>query len=130
MPVSNEHLLADPKPINHFLAAHRKGALGNEMAEALRQVVHAVSETGKSGSVTITINVKPAGASEGVMEVTDKVTTKLPENVKSGTIMYVTPNLELQTQDPNQTTLELKQVSGPTSMKEVGGSMGPLKEVG
>lgn len=76
------------KPFADWLALQRKGSLANELAEALADLNRAVLETGKAGSVTLTIGVKPTGDEVSVI-VTDKVTSKVPEADRGQSIFFI-----------------------------------------
>lgn len=76
------------KPFADWLALQRKGSLANELAEALADLNRAVLETGKAGSVTLTIGVKPTGDEVSVI-VTDKVTSKVPEPDRGQSIFFI-----------------------------------------
>lgn len=76
------------KPFADWLALQRKGSLANELAEALTTVNRAVVETGKAGSVTLTIKIKAAGDEVSVI-VTDEVKSKVPEFDRGQSVFFV-----------------------------------------
>ena len=80
--------------------------LGEEATEALNDLVHATTETGKAGSLTLTIKMKPIGGKAGQMELETDVKAKLPTPTKGKTILFTTPDNNLQRQDPRQQTLD------------------------
>ncbi|BDE70877.1 MULTISPECIES: hypothetical protein [Delftia] len=80
--------------------------LGEEATEALNDLVHATTETGKAGSLTLTIKMKPIGGKAGQMELDTDVKTKLPAPTKGRTILFTTPDNNLQRSDPRQQTLD------------------------
>lgn len=80
--------------------------LGEEATEALNDLVHATTETGKAGSITLTIKMKPIGGKAGQMELDTDVKTKLPTPTRGKTILFTTPDNNLQRSDPRQQTLE------------------------
>lgn len=80
--------------------------LGEEATEALNDLVHATTETGKAGSITLTIKMKPIGGKAGQMELDTDVKAKLPTPTKGRTILFTTPDNNLQRTDPRQQTLD------------------------
>jgi hypothetical protein len=100
------------------------GATVAEMSEALQQVVAAVRQTGKSGSITLTLKVAPAAKnSTDVLMVESQVKTKLPEPERGMTIFYATDQNTLVRNDPKQQRLPLRAVDIDTPQR------GDLKEV-
>ncbi|MGI6878793.1 hypothetical protein [Microbacterium sp. gxy059] len=72
-----------------------------EAAETLRKVIEAVKATGKVGSITLRLDVKPAdGMSEAVV-VVDKITQKVPEKTREGSMAFVTKDGDLSRSDPS-----------------------------
>lgn len=63
-------------PFTQFLQQQRKGLLHEEITDALADIVAAVMSTGKDGSLTITLKVKPFG--EDGITIQDKWTPKIP----------------------------------------------------
>lgn len=72
-----------------------------EAAETLRKVVAAVKETGKVGSLTIRLDVKPAGTDDRAVDVFDKITPKLPEKTRMGARAFITEEGDLSRTDPS-----------------------------
>lgn len=72
-----------------------------EAAEMLRKVVAAVKETGKTGSLVIRLDVKPAGTDEDAVDVFDKLTPRIPEKSRNGARAFITPEGDLSRTDPN-----------------------------
>ena len=64
---------------------------------------------GKSGSITLTVNVKPASkGSTNVLMVESQVKTKLPEPDRGMTVFYATEDNKLVRSDPRQQSLPLR----------------------
>lgn len=76
------------RPFSEWLGIQRKGKLAEELATALADVNRAVIDTGKPGSLTLTIKVKSAGDEVSVI-VTDEVKAKLPEHDRGQSIFFV-----------------------------------------
>lgn len=101
----NPTLKAKRQAFADFLA-NSAPFLGEEATEALNDLVHATTETGKAGSLTLTIKMKPIGGKTGQMELETDVKAKLPTPTKGKTILFTTPDNNLQRQDPRQQTLD------------------------
>ncbi len=94
------------KTIQHI----RGGMLCDEATEQLQAVVKAVEETGKPGELTIKLIIKRLGRS-GALDISDKVTSKVPKDQPITTMMFVSPEGNLITEDPRQNKLDLKTVT-------------------
>lgn len=101
------------RPFFDTLRDLRRGSLLDDCADAMQEVVKAVDET-----------VKPAARIGGAVNVSDKITTKLPALPNGETIMFMTPDNNMVANDPKQQTLELKSVAtvgaGEQVLKQVG----------
>ncbi len=99
------------------------GATVAELGGALEKVLAAVRETGKSASVTFTINVRPASKGiTSVVMVESQIKTKLPEADRGMTVFYLTEDNRLVRNDPRQQMLPLRVVDieeQPKNLKEV-----------
>lgn len=94
----------DRKSFADFLAAFPD--LGEELADALNDMVHASTETGKASELSLKIKLKPVGGSSGQVELDTDVKAKLPQPTKGKTIMFATPQNNLQRENPKQQTLD------------------------
>lgn len=119
------------KPFAAFLQEHKKGALADELAEQLQEVVKAVLEHRKSGSLTLKLGV--AMANDGItLFITDDVTTKVPKPDRGGGFAFADENGNLHRNDPNQMTLApLKAVPvGDGRVAHINADTGEVKEIG
>lgn len=100
----------------------REGRFMSLVDSELSRVVEAVEETGKSGSITLTINVKTTGGRKALV-VTGDVKSKVPAPPIEGTLMFSGPDGQLLTEDPRQTKLDLKPVESaqPSQLRDVAG---------
>lgn len=94
----------DRKSFEDFLAALPD--LREDLADALNDMVHASTETGKVSEMNLKIKLKPQGGSAGQVELDTDVKTKLPQPVRGKTLMFATPNNNLQRENPRQQTLD------------------------
>lgn len=93
------------KPFAVFLQEHKRGSLANELAEQMQEVVNAVIEHGKKGSLTLKLSIAPTKDGMTVF-VTDDVTTSVPKADRGGTILFPDAKGNLHRSDPNQMKLE------------------------
>lgn len=103
------------RPITDTLRHLGAGVMLDDASEKLADLVKAVDETGKPGSITIKINLRRATA--GALAVTHDVTVKKPPEPKVETLLFPTVEGNLLTSDPRQQSLELRNVvaaSAPT----------------
>lgn len=87
-----------------FLIQHAGGQSHDELTAALAELVRAVRETGKAGSLTYTVKIKPDGRRnlEEVVAVTDDVKANLPGHDRPVSIFFVTSDYRLTQDHPNQ----------------------------
>lgn len=86
------------------LRSVRFGVLIDDLDDALKEVVNACAETGKVGTLSLTLKLKPGKG--GQIEVFDEVKIKVPENERGSTLMFPTPEGRLQRNNPRQMDLE------------------------
>lgn len=105
------------RPFADWMVEQRKGALSNEMADALNTLVDAVNSHHKGGTLTLRIAVKPAHSGDGMVLVTDEVTVKLPEADRTPGLFFVDGNSNLSRANPAQPELALREVPSPATDK-------------
>lgn len=108
-------------PFGAWLHEQRNGLAAVEWADALHELIEAVAEQGKKGSVTFTVNVEPKGRT---MLVTDDVKIKKPLPDRETSIFFADSELNLTRKDPSQLTIDgaLQEVPprDTADIKEVG----------
>lgn len=92
------------RPFTDTLSALRYGELLDELSDQLNELVTACNETGKAGSLTLTLKLKPSRG--GAIEINDAVTAKVPKLERGSTLMFPTPEGNLQREDPRQMKIE------------------------
>ncbi len=100
------------RPFADLLREHRNGATHDELSDKLQELVAAVVEEGKSGTLSLTISIKPMGKGDG-FEVSAAVKLAAPKPTPGVSIFFASPENNLVRQDPRQTNLELREV-GPS----------------
>lgn len=83
-----------------FLASTRPKT-NVEMSEELQKLVAAVKDTGKQGSITLTITLKPVDGTTDVLGVHDAIKVSKPERTRLGSLAYPDKNNNLSRTDPN-----------------------------
>ncbi|WP_295014833.1 hypothetical protein [uncultured Microbacterium sp.] len=89
-----------PPMLSAMLAQVRPGT-DVEAAETLRKVIAAVQDTGKVGSLVVRLDVKPADGGIEAVVVTDKLTAKIPEKTRIGSLAFITKDGDLSRTDPS-----------------------------
>lgn len=93
-----------------LLREHRSGLTHEELTQAMQQLVAAVVEERRPGTLTLKITVKPQG--DGTVMVSDDVACKPPKATKGGSLFFVTPENNLARQDPRQQEIPLREIAG------------------
>lgn len=111
-------LVAATKPFGQFLLEQRNGALHGELSDRLREMVEAVVQHRKAGTLTITITVKPL-SSAGQYLVADEVKSKAPEADRGASLFFADGRGNLSRTDPRQPELPLREVPESAEAREV-----------
>lgn len=98
-----------------------RGKVAADATERMAELVKRVRETGKSGTLTLEVKVKPASRASGAMFISAKIATKLPETGIDETMLFDTPEGALVGEDPAQKKLDLHVAEAPAvgSLKSV-----------
>lgn len=111
----------DPEPFTRTLHQIRSGALHAELTDQLTELVAAVMDTGKPGTLTLQLRVAKASKHGGhQMTVTDKVTVKTPQHDRAESFFFFDEaSGGIVRHDPLQPSLPLQEVPRPTqNLKE------------
>jgi ACT domain-containing protein len=103
-----------------FVTDLRGGICHQEVSEAIQEVTAACRETGKVGSVTLTIKIKPQGDRQ--VEILDQIKKVVPEHAKMPTFAFIDDHDNLTRSDPRQASLD--------DVRVVDKETGELKVVG
>lgn len=87
-----------------FLASTRPKT-NVEMSTELNKLTGAVRDTGKQGSLTLTITLKPVDGSTEVIAVHDVIKVKKPEHTRLGSLAFPDRDNNLKRTDPNSMPL-------------------------
>ena len=113
----NEDIDEGPEPFSRWLFAQREGVTHAELTDGLAALAEAVMETGKSGSLTLTIKVGKASKNGGhQMLVSDVVTLTAPTAARTESIFFYDSDTgSLPRTHPRQQQLPLQEVPKPTT---------------
>lgn len=87
-------------PFNLHLAGINKGSLNDELTEKLAGLVQAVRETGKRGTLTLTLDLAPVSGGDSILKITPKISVKTPELDRASTMMWSTGDGDLLKNSP------------------------------
>lgn len=93
-----------PDLFTHTINQLRYGQTAEELSEHMHQCVERAQETGKMAEMTIKLKIKPQARGAQVF-IADEIKTKLPSFPREETILFPTPEGNLQRDDPRQTML-------------------------
>lgn len=96
----------------------RGGASLEDLTRAFHELVLSCCATGKGGTLTYSITVKPTKSAEAV-EVTDKLDLKEPRNERGSSLFFVASNGDLTRNNPHQVPLDLREVEPPPAPRDV-----------
>jgi hypothetical protein len=105
-----------------FLQELRDGRAHAELSGQLAELLAKVKETGKGGTLTLKLKIKPSGRGTDVDKVTisDDIVLGLPKCERGEDFFWLTSDNDLSRNHPKQGSLELRDVtpSAPTTLKE------------
>ena len=96
------------KPFSDVLGEVENGQLLNELTESVYNIIAAVMETRKPGSLTLKMKFTPTG--KGTVNVDATFDANEPEHDRPTTTFFVGKDFSLQRNDPNQPRLPLREV--------------------
>lgn len=106
------------RPFATWLIEQSGGKTHEELSEALYDLVARVRDTGKKGSVSLTVNVAPLKGDIDVLVVADEIKLRLPEHDRKASLFYPDKDGNLTRRDPNQLSFD--------SLREVPANVDPL----
>lgn len=112
---------------NLFLTTMQRHRGGKDLADVslrLSEAVAAVATTGKPGSVTLTIKVKPAKRGQSAVVVETELKAKVPSLEPEASFWFATPDGSLQKEDPRQMAM----FGAQPPMVVVGGESKPIQD--
>lgn len=94
------------RPFADFLIEQSGGKTHDELGEGLHDLIQRVLDTGKKGSLTLTVTVAPLKDDLEVLIVSDEIKLKLPEHDRKASMFYPDANGNLTRTDPRQLTFD------------------------
>lgn len=102
------------RPFADFLLEHNKGAAHTKAGELMQEVVQAVIDTGKKGTVILRVHVEPMKNTADTLLTTVIAEAKVPANPPKAAVFYADEDGNLSRTDPNQLQFDgLKEVEPP-----------------
>jgi hypothetical protein len=83
-----------------------RGRVEKQADDALRSLVEQIRLTGKPGSLTLSLKIKPNGKNAESVTVEPTVTAKAPTAEPEATFMFVAEDCTLSRRDPRQLSLD------------------------
>jgi hypothetical protein len=93
------------RPLFDTLRDMRAGLVIEELEASLQELVQAVMTTNKGGKLTLTLEVKPMNKGTEAVVVTDLIKLAKPKIESLGTVMFPTPEGNVQRTHPKQDEL-------------------------
>lgn len=93
------------RPAAAVLQELNRGRSHRELSDELARLTQAVRDTGRPGSVTLTITVKPSKA-DGAFEIADKISSKIPAFDRPASLFFADESGNLTREDPRQIAIE------------------------
>ena len=95
------------RPFADFLREQSQGRTHEELSEQLHALIAAVTDTGKGGSLTLKLDIKPISAGDtSTLTVTDQIAVKAPKGDRPKSVFFVTGDGNLSRQDPRQLSFD------------------------
>ncbi len=88
------------------------GVTAEDASDEMAEVLQAVKDTGKQGTVTVKLTIKPESLQSGQVSITPEVTSKAPQLPRDKAMLFLTPDNNVQREDPRQKKLEFESVDG------------------
>lgn len=100
------------------LLAMIRPATVREMGDEMRTLVRKIRDTGKGGSISLTLTIKPLDGETDVLAVNDEIRVKAPEHPRKGSLAFPDDEGNLSRTDPNTMPLFDEQLRSPAFERE------------
>ena len=105
--MSNKHR---PDLFTNTLNTMDFGVLPEELSDDLAELIQAVKDTGKSGDLTLKLTIKAESLGAGQVSIKSDVKLKKPQMPRDKAVMFMTPDNNLQREDPRQHSMKFEAV--------------------
>lgn len=95
---------SEPQDFASVLMQHAKGRAHAEASRRLAEVVEAVMDTGKQGSITIKLTISPDKDGERLVKIADAITAKAPQESRKS-LWFPDDDGNLHRNNPNQQSM-------------------------
>jgi len=117
------------RPFSDWLREQSSGHTHDELGEGLHDLIARVRDTGKKGTLQLTVTVEPMKENERMLILKDEIRLKLPEHDRKASIFYADANGNLVRNDPNQIEFDfLKEVPPPPGVDAATGEVTDRKK--
>lgn len=99
------------RPFAAVLQEQRQGSLHAELSDELANISQAVIDLNKSGTLTLTLKINPAGKGQAAVFITDEVKAKPPVD-KQSSMFFTDGKGNLTRRNPNQTSMPVQLEGG------------------
>lgn len=108
------------RPFADFLREISGGKVHDELSEKLHELVQAIEDTGKAGSITFSLSIKPMEkGNTSALLVNDKISVKAPMFERKAAVFFP-DNGNLVRNDPNQLSFDsLRDASATPEPREL-----------
>lgn len=108
------------RPFADLIRDHNNGRAHNELSELLHELVAAVKDTGKKGSLTLRLTIEPMKGDTGAFTLVHDVSSRVPKPDRKASIFYVDGEGNLSRSNPDQPEFEfLRDVSAATDHSDL-----------
>lgn len=90
------------RPFADWLREQSRGTTHDELSVALHDLIGRVRDTGKGGSLQLTVSVKPFKGDPNTLLVADSIRLKVPQHDRKDSIFYADRHGNFSRDDPNQ----------------------------
>lgn len=104
-PSTQDTTEAEPREFASLILEINKGRSHKELTAAVAELVAAVQETNRPGSITYRLTVKPLKGDDGAITIEDELTKKPPKGERGSSIFFIAEGNSLTRRDPRQTDL-------------------------
>jgi hypothetical protein len=108
------------QPFAELMTLLDKGEVHAEASRALHDLVAAVADVGKPGTLTITVKLAPLKGSSEQLIVSAQVSAKAPKSEPSNAIFWVDKGGALVRNDPHQPVIDGLRIVEPKAARVVG----------
>jgi hypothetical protein len=109
---------ARTRPFADVIVDLGRGQLHRELSDELQDLIAAVMDTGKKGSITLQLQVSKSKSGEQV-EIVDVVKVAQPKAARPASIFFVDHDHNVTRTDPNQIALPLREVPSTDDTRTV-----------